>query len=56
MKAIVNNKVYAVDLSKGFDIMRGKTVLDHAESYEVALRKREQHKGSYVRYYIEKES
>lgn len=56
MKVEVGRKQYEVDLSKGFDIMRGKTVLDHAENYEVARRKREQYKGATIRYYYKIES
>lgn len=52
MTITVQNKKIEVDLAKGFDIMRGKTVLDHAENYEVARRKRDMYKGATLRYFI----
>lgn len=51
MTIMVQNKKIEVDLAKGFDIMRGKTVLDHAENYEVARRKRDMYKGATLRYF-----
>ena len=55
MKAItIANHTYTIDLSKGFDIMRGKTAVDHAESYEVAKRKLAQYRGAYIRYFVKK--
>lgn len=44
-------KKYEIDLSKGFNIMRGDKIIDHAESYEVARRKQSLSKGTTIQYF-----
>lgn len=57
MKTItIANYTYAIDLSKGFDIVRGKTTVDHAETYEIAKRKLALYRGAYIRYFVKKGS
>jgi hypothetical protein len=48
----ISNRAYTLDTTRGFDIMRGKTVLDHAPSYEAARRLCAQYKGAYIRYWV----
>ena len=45
-----------VDLSRGFDVLRGSKVLRHFESYAEACAYAAQKGGRYVRYYAEKRS
>lgn len=44
-------KKYEIDLSKGFNIIRGDKIIDHAESYEVARRKQSLSKGTTIQYF-----
>lgn len=45
-----------VDMSKGFDVMRGKQVLRHFERYEDAQAYAAAGRGRYVRYWGARES
>lgn len=43
-----------IDLSRGFDVMRRNTVLEHFTSYEAAKRYAATIKGAIVRYWVVK--
>ena len=42
---------FAIDESKGFDVMRGTRVLKHFDSYEAACAYAAEKFGRYVRYF-----
>ena len=46
----------SVDVSRGFDVLRGSKVLAHFEEYEEARSYANQAPGRYIRYYSGKEA
>ena len=46
----------SVDVSRGFDVLRGSKLLAHFEGYEEARTYANQVPGRYIRYYAEKEA
>ena len=46
----------AIDMSRGFDVLRGKRVLRHFDTYEAAWAYANESGGRYVRYWELKES
>lgn len=47
-------KSLSVDLERGFDVMRGNTVVAHSATYEGAKKVAASTKGAYVRYFVKK--
>lgn len=45
-----------VDLEKGFDVLRGRKVLRHFDSYDEAVAYARERGGRYIRYFAEKEA
>lgn len=45
-----------VDLEKGFDVLRGRKLLRHFDSYDEAAAYARERGGRYIRYYAEKEA
>lgn len=55
MTIITNTGSQKVDTSKGFDVIRGKKVVAHYDTYEAAKADSARRRGSYIQFYLEAE-